>query len=301
VAVLAAIGEGLVELERDGDADRLALAAGGDAANILVMASRLGATTRLAGRVGADPLGAWLLAFWADRGVDVAHVRSDPDAPTGLYLNAPDSGGGHRFVYWRRGSAGSRLAAADLDDGLFADLDMLVVTGITLAVSPSSASAGACAVRRAREAGARVACVLNHRPALAGDPDALAALARTADVVIGSSEDAAAVFGESDPVAVAYALPDVHEVVLTAGGGPAVAVVDRVAIEQRVPAVPVVNAGGAGDAFAGAYLARRLSGESPAQALTWGVAASAQSVRRRGCASSYPTMAEAAAVVAALA
>jgi hypothetical protein len=45
--VLAAIGEGLVELERDGREDRLTLAAGDDAANLLVMATRLGAATRL--------------------------------------------------------------------------------------------------------------------------------------------------------------------------------------------------------------------------------------------------------------
>src|SRR4051794_16835539 len=98
--VLAAIGEGLVGLEREGEAERLTLAAGGDAANILVMAARLCAATRLLGRVGSDPLGAWLLSFWDGEGVDVSHVRVDPDATTGLYLNAP-GGGGHRFVYWR--------------------------------------------------------------------------------------------------------------------------------------------------------------------------------------------------------
>ena len=63
-----------------------------------------------------------------------------------------------------------------------------------------------------------------------------------------------------------------------------------------MPTAPVVNAAGAGDAFAGAYLARRLAGQPPATALAWAVAASAHSVTRRGCASSYPTLTEAGAL-----
>ncbi|WCB93453.1 hypothetical protein DSM104299_02166 [Baekduia alba] len=300
MGVLVAIGEGLVELERDGTAERLAFAAGGDAANIAVMAARLGARTRLAGRVGDDPLGAWLRAFWAGRGVDVAHVRADPDAATGLYLNTPDADAGHRFVYWRTGSAGSRLVVEDLDDDVFAGLGLLVVTGVTLAVSASSAAAAAHAVVRARAAGARVACVLNHRPRLGGDPRALAAFARDADVVIGSTEDTAALFGESDAVALARGALSGPEVVLTDGAHAAVAVLDGSVFTQPVPVVEVVNGAGAGDAFAGAYLARRLAGDGCPDALAWAVAAATSSVGRSGCAASYPTLAQTRALLDAI-
>jgi 2-dehydro-3-deoxygluconokinase len=290
---IAVIGEGLVELELDQLGGYLRLAPGGDAANIAVMAARLDAHARIVGRVGTDPLGDWLVACWRDRGVDVAHVRSDPDAATGLYLNTPTAAGEHRFVYWRAASAGSRLQPSDLDDARFADLGLLVVTGVTLAVSRSSADAAQDAIERARAAGARIACVLNHRPALGGDTAVLGSVAGAADIVIGSSDDAKAVFGEADPVALARGPLPVDELVLTAADDPVIAVIEGTIIEQRVPPVPVVNAAGAGDAFAGAYLAQRLAGLPPAAALAWGVAASAQSVTRRGCASSYPTLAEA--------
>ena len=45
------------------------------------------------------------------------------------------------------------------------------------------------------------------------------------------------------------------------------------ATQQDVPAVAVRNAAGAGDAFAGAYLASRLLGRSPTASLAWAVAA----------------------------
>jgi 2-dehydro-3-deoxygluconokinase len=292
VKSLGVIGEGLVELELDETTDRLRLGAGGDAANIAVMAARLGSCTRLGGRVGADPFGERLLSFWRSCGVDLTSVRVDPDAATGLYLNTATSGGEHRFVYWRTGSAGSRLLYADLRDSFFAELAILVVTGITLAISRQSADTALEAIARARACGSRIACVLNYRPTLAGDIAELTGVARSADIVIGSREDASAVFGEEDPKQLRHDLMPTCELVLTAGGEPVRAAVGGAMLVQPVPATSVVNAAGAGDAFAGAYLACRAAGQTTSKALAWGVAASTSSVSRRGCASSYPSLRE---------
>ena len=67
------------------------------------------------------------------------------------------------------------------------------------------------------------------------------------------------------------------------------------------PSVEAVDAAGAGDALAGAYLAARLRGLDPAEALRRGVAAAALSCRGFGCALSYPPAAEVEAVAAELA
>ena len=298
---LVAIGEGLGELSLGAPGETSAtLGAGGDAGNIGVMAARLGATVRLCGRVGDDGLGRWLLASWSADGVDVGGVRFDAAAATGLYVNEPAQDG-HRFTYWRAGSAGSRLEPGDLVPGLLDGLGMLVVTGVTLAVSRSSARAAAHAVAAARAAGGRVACVLNHRPALGAEVAELAALARAGDVLIGSREDAHAVFGTGEPAALRELLaggPD--ELVVTDGADAAVAFDGDRAWRQAVPAVEVRNAGGAGDALAGAYLAARLRGEPVARSLAWGVAAASSSVQREGCASAYPTADETAAMLGEL-
>jgi len=298
---LLAIGEGLGELSLGAPGvSAVTLGSGGDAANVAVMAARLGASVRLAGRVGDDGLGRWLLACWSRNRVDVAGVRVDAGAATGLYVNepAPD---GHRFTYWRAGSAGSRLEPGDLVPTLFERLGMLVVTGVTLAVSRSSARAAAHAVAAARAAGGRVACVLNHRPALGGEVAALGSFARASDVLICSREDAHAVFGTGEPAALRELLDGgPYELVVTDGADAAVASDGERAWRQPVPAVEVRNAGGAGDALAGGYLAARLRGEPVARSLAWGVAAASLSVQRDGCASGYPSAEETAATVSEL-
>jgi 2-dehydro-3-deoxygluconokinase len=205
-----------------------------------------------------------------------------------LYLNDRAPGGGHRFSYWRRGSAGSRLEAADVPDAFVEGVGILLVTGVTLAISPSAAAAARDAADRARARGARIAFVVNHRPAL--DPDAalLRDWAAAADIVITSVEDAAAVSG----IAALCDDDDPREVVLTAGGEPASVRWPGGRERRAVPAAPVVDAAGAGDALAGAYLASRLAGLQPPAALARGVVAASLSVARAGCAASYPTAAE---------
>ena len=291
MSALGAVGEGLVELSLSGDRSDVELGFGGDAANVCVMAARHGATTRLAGRVGDDGLGTRLLDFWRAEGVDVSGVRRDGDANTGLYLNEVSGNAAHRFAYWRSGSAGSRLAPADLSADFFDGLGILVVTGVTLAISESSALAAARAVTLAREAGAKIACVLNHRPALGGNVLEVAHLARASDVVFGSTEDAAAIYGVTEVADLAAALgggPD--ELVLTDGSRPAVVRTRDGTTWQPVPRVAVRDAAGAGDALAGAYLAARLRNVAPDASLLWGVAAATLSVGGRGCAASYPSM-----------
>jgi len=286
---LGAVGEGLVEFRVGPDRDHVGLGFGGDAANVCVMAARLGTPARLAGRVGADVLGARLISFWSDAGVDVTFVERDADASTGLYLNESLGDGEHRFVYWRAGSAGSRFAPKDLQERFFADLGLLVVTGVTLAVSESSARAVTRAVDVARACGARVACVLNHRPALGGDVQRLAAIAAASDVVIGSRDEALHVLGFERPVGPGWRA---IELVVTDGARGATLFFAGATTQQSAPPMTASNAAGAGDALAGAYLGMRLLGRSPAECLAWGVAAAALSVRQDGCAASYPSAGE---------
>jgi 2-dehydro-3-deoxygluconokinase len=138
---LGAVGEGLAEL-RVAPVGAPALSPGGDVANVAVMSARFGAPSRLAGRVGEDRLGRYLLDSWERAGLDLRHLRRDRDAPTGLYVSEPMPDGGHRYSYWRRGSAGSRLEPRDIEAAFFSGLGVLVVSGVTLAISSSAATDG---------------------------------------------------------------------------------------------------------------------------------------------------------------
>ena len=279
---LAALGEGLVELRAGRGQDRLEIGFGGDAANVCAMAARAGTPARLGGRVGTDALGDRLVAFWRAAGVDTHWLLADAEAPTGLYLNEPAPGGGHRFAYWRTCSAGSRLAPGDVPGSFLAGAGMLLVTGVTLAISASAAAAADELAARARAAGLPVAFVVNHRPALAPDAELLRRWAAECDTLLLSDEDAAALPGIEDGARAA-------EVVRTAGGAPAILRWDGDEHRCAPAPVAVVDAAGAGDALGGTYLASRLAGMAPPDALRRGVAAASLSVGRQGCAASYPS------------
>lgn len=296
VKALGVVGEGLVELGLEPEPDStVTLGFGGDVANTAVMAALLGTPARIAGRVGDDALGRRLLGFWQESGVDVSHVITDPDAPTGIYVNERGSEGLHRFDYHRRQSAGSQLAPADIRDRFFDGLGALHLSGITLAVSSSSRDAAVGAVECARAGGAVVSIAVNHRPALGGAVADLRRIALTADVVFVSAEEASAVFG-IEPGRVATALTRASEVVVTDGEHGATAYAGGRAWPLPALEVDVVDAAGAGDALAGAYLAARLAGTEPRDALHRGLVAASLSCRARGCALSLPS---AAAVEAA--
>jgi 2-dehydro-3-deoxygluconokinase len=296
-ARIAAFGEGLLEVGVHPAlaGDVLARGYGGDAANAAVMAARLGARTELLTRLGDDAAGRLLHDFWRGQGVGVAHVGWDERAATGLYVNEVGDDGAHRFSYHRAGSAASLIGPADVEPGWFAGLDVLHVSGIGLAISDSAAAAAERAAELARAAGAAVSFAVNFRPQLQPDRERLIALARAADVVFLSAEDARGLLGLHEPSA--------EEALAALGGGAAEVVFTQG--EQAAwlraggrlrrlepPRVVLADAAGAGDALAGAYLARRFAGNrAPARAVeafAAGVAAGALSCEGSGCALGYP-------------
>src|SRR5690349_7163184 len=73
--------------------DDLVRAAGGKGANQAVAAARMGAAVRFVGCVGSDAFGDELrLALEAD-GVELSHLRTAKDRPTGVALIVVDSHG----------------------------------------------------------------------------------------------------------------------------------------------------------------------------------------------------------------
>jgi 2-dehydro-3-deoxygluconokinase len=284
---IAVIGEGLVEFRREGD--HYIAAPGGDAANLAIMASRMGVSTALISRVGNDELGRQLLKWWRDEGVECDNVVIDQGGPTGIYVNSLDATGMHHLDYHRTGSAGSRLCTDDLvetDHRLTAGI--VVVSGISLAISSSAAAAANRAFSLAVEGGIR-ALVVNHRPRLGGSIEQLKTVAADADIVFVSSEEAKTVFGVESLPELSALLPNVTELVLTSGASGATLQHEEVVTHFNPPPVVAVDTAGAGDALAGAYLALRALAFRPVDALWAGVCASALSVTGRGCSFSYPT------------
>jgi 2-dehydro-3-deoxygluconokinase len=266
---LVCLGEPMIEFNRqkpgaDGRVHWLE-GHGGDTSNVAIAAARQGASAGYVTAIGRDPFGDALMALWAAEGVDASAVIRRKDAPTGLYF-VTHSERGHEFTFYRAGSAASRLTAAEVPEGYIARAKIFEASAISQAISGSANEAVLHAMALAKKHGVAIAYDTNLRlrlwPLERARP-AIEEACRRADTVFTSDEEAAVLWGHKEPERVADAL---------LGLGPAIVVVKRggkgalvATREQREHiaghAVEAVDATGAGDTFAGAFLARRLAGD----------------------------------------
>jgi 2-dehydro-3-deoxygluconokinase len=163
---ILAMGEPMLEFNQQpvgADGRRLYLEGfGGDASNAAVAAARQGAKVAMLTALGDDRAGAAFRTLWREEGVDDAAVRTDPQAPTGIYFVTHDAAG-HHFTFHRKGSAAARLGPAALPEAAIRGARMLHLTGITLGISEASCDAAFRAMEIARAAGATVSFDTNLR------------------------------------------------------------------------------------------------------------------------------------------
>jgi 2-dehydro-3-deoxygluconokinase len=169
MALLDPVADGELELD-----DLMRLRIAGAESNFAVALARLGETVTWISRLGADRLGALVRAALEAEGIDLRYVAEDPDAPTGLFYKWR-AGGHSSVVYYRRGSAASRLSPADVPDAALAGAELVHLTGITMALGDGPRALVVDLARRARAAGAIVTFDPNYRPALWGGPMAATA------------------------------------------------------------------------------------------------------------------------------
>jgi sugar/nucleoside kinase (ribokinase family) len=248
---------------------RILTSPGGAGANTAAWLAAHGVDVTLVARVGDDVAGRAVVADLAAAGVDAA-VTVDPDVPTAtvVVLVGP---GGERTMLSDRGAA-ARLSTADLPplDGA----DHLHLSGYVLG-GPSCA-AGRAALAAARGAGLSTSL----DPQATGDvPDLRLG---GVDLLLPNTTELAVLTGSPDPAAAAALLDVARAVVVTAGPAGA-SWVDRDGVRSvPAPAVEVVDATGAGDAFDAGLLAAWLTGADPETALRAGCAAGARAVSRPG-------------------
>ncbi|WP_198412874.1 MULTISPECIES: sugar kinase [unclassified Cryobacterium] len=249
----------------------LGLSVGGAESNCAIALRRLGTSVTWIGRVGADSLGERVLRELRAEGV-VVHGIIDPIAPTGLMIKERRTADSIKVVYYRSGSAGSRLSPSDVDTVAISSAKILHVTGITAGLSASAADAVDFAVSCAKEAGTLVSFDYNYRSALWAPPAAAAAFRRLteqADLVFAGDDEAALVVGPGTPRDQASALAELgpRHAVIKLGARGSVALIHGEYFEQ--PAIPVraVDTVGAGDAFVAGYLSDLLRGVTPEERL----------------------------------
>jgi 2-dehydro-3-deoxygluconokinase len=238
----------------------------GAESNVAVGLCRLGQTAGWISRVGDDEFGRAILFRLRGEGVDISTVAVDAEASTGIYFRERREVGPVDVIYYRRGSAASRLSPADLDPTYIGGARYLHLTGITPALSPTCRDAVFSAAEIARSAGVTVVLDPNIRLKLWSAEEARAVLRDLAghcDVVLPGLDEAQLLTTETDPQRAARALldlgPSLVVVKLGADGALAVSNVD-VVHGRGVPLARVVDPVGAGDAFAAGLLSGVLRG-----------------------------------------
>ncbi|MGI9149716.1 MAG: sugar kinase [Chloroflexota bacterium] len=235
--------------------------------NLAIGLSRLGHASGWISRVGDDEFGRAVVFRVRGEGVDTSHVQYDSEAPTGMIVRERREAGPIEQVYYRRGSAASRMQAADLDPAYLCDARFLHLTGITPALSQACHETVFAAAEMARAAGVRVVLDPNYRSKLWEPATARAVmrdLAGRCDLLLPGRDEAELLTGESDPERAARQLkklgPSTVVIKLGAHGALALTSDDRIIHEPGTPVERVVDPVGAGDAFGAGFLSGLLRG-----------------------------------------
>jgi 2-dehydro-3-deoxygluconokinase len=248
---------------------------GGDTLNTAVYLARLGLNVDYLTALGDDGLSDEMIAGWAAEGVGTKRVARLPGKLPGLYLIQTDAKGERRFFHWRENSAARSLMDLPETEDILNSLpsyDLVYLSAITLSIlSENGRGRLMAALGRARLLGTRFAFDTNFRargwPDLNVARSVYSAAFEAADIVLASTEDLLPLYpGESNAALMAGISSP--EVVLKLGEPASVLRFPGGSSEVRAGPVtqPVVDTTAAGDSFAAAYLAARLSGSDPVEA-----------------------------------
>jgi 2-dehydro-3-deoxygluconokinase len=296
------VGEALVEISaRDGfhDPQDVRLSFSGDALNAATAAVRAGAgPVALLTRTGDDVLGRGILRACEAHGVDTSLVRLVPK-PNGAYFVVADPQGSEEFVYLREGSAASELGPVDVDIDEVRGARALLLTGVTAAISDSSARAVDRASSLVSGAGGIVVYDPNFRRKLTTPQAArrmLEAVAPRATLVTPSCPgDSVPLLGTDDPEAVARRCRELGARAVAVTLGADGVLLDRGGSATYLPSLTaprVVDATGAGDVLTGVVTARLSQGDKLMEAVRLGMAAATLSVGHQGGAGEVPSLEE---------
>jgi 2-dehydro-3-deoxygluconokinase len=251
---------------------------GGDTLNTAVYLARLGISVDYITALGDDPWSGEMITGWRGEGVGTDQVVRLPGRLPGLYIIRTDTTGERSFSYWRENAPARRLFELPETPALIEAMlgyDLLYLSGITLSLYGETGRQRLVdTLDRARLRGCKIAFDTNFRPR--GWPDRSAAWAayqsaldRT-DIVLASTEDLellsdstgiSQLIGDGQAGEIVLKLPDLSCQVLSQGQ-------DVIVKAERVD--QVVDTTAAGDSFAAAYLAARLTGMDPVQAAAAG-------------------------------
>lgn len=259
-------------------AKNFALTCAGAESNVAVHLSRAGLDARWVSRLGADPLGDRVLGDLAAYGVGLDLVQRSETEPTGMFFKDPVASGSEVF-YYRAGSAAAAMGPGLIAPEVLAAARLVHLTGITPGLSQGClALTEQLFAELSGSTSQLLSFDVNFRAKVWSKDVAatvLLDLARRAHVVLVGRDEAEELWGAADPTSIRALLPGVaYLVIKDADIGATEFVLDAAGVDHATfvpaPYVDVVEPVGAGDAFAGGYLAALLAGAPSTERLARG-------------------------------
>lgn len=167
---------------------------GGGEANVAVSLANFGCDAAFVSALPDNAIGDAAIRELRKFGVDTGHIKRTGDRVGIYFLETGANQRSSKVVYDRAGSSISTADSGDFDwEEIFAGANWLHITGITPALSASSARLSLEAVTAASEAGLTVSCDFNYRGKLWNygktAPEVMNELVRFVDVGIANEED----------------------------------------------------------------------------------------------------------------
>ena len=268
-STVACIGECMIELREQSDG-RFTRGFGGDTLNTALYLARLGVGVDFVTALGDDHWSDEMIASWKAERIGTDLVLRVPGRSPGLYIIQTDDKGERHFSYWRDSAPARELFTlphtATLPNAL-ADHSVIYCSGITLSLYGEAGLDRLFEiVGQFRASGGRFAFDTNFRPR--GWPDRDAAKRAyhrafdCADILLASTEDLDLLSEGGDGTAAFLACRNPSERVLKLAEPACRVIGEGVDLVVRATPVAPVDTTAAGDSFAAAYLAARLSGAS---------------------------------------
>ncbi|TMT87700.1 sugar kinase [Haloterrigena sp. H1] len=268
--------------ERLENTDELEVRAGGAESNMAIAASRLGASATWLSKVPETPLGRRVVGELQSHGIETDVVWSHRGRQGTYYLEHAGEPRGTNVIYDRENTAISTAEAREFDIDLIQNAQVFFTTGITPALSTTLRDTTLNLLKAARKGGTSTAFDFNYRNKLWSPDEAKETLTKLfpgIDILVIAARDARTVLDfEGDPRQLAHKLGSQYDfttVVVTRGEEGAVGWHDSVVHDHAAYETDTVDPIGTGDAFTGAFIARRLAGDDVSTALEYAAATAA--------------------------
>lgn len=312
MARIITLGEIMLRLSTPGNerflqAESFDVCYGGGEANVAVSLAQLGHEAEFVTAVPDNDIGEAAVAALRKYGVETRHIAREGERLGIYYLESGASVRPSKVIYDRAYSSIATAAPGDFNwDEIFDGADWFHFTGITPAVSDSAVELTRAALVASKKHGLTVSCDLNFRKKLWTSEKAksvMTDLMQYVDVCIGNEEDAALVLGfkpegtdvTSGELNLAgyksvfeqmvarfnfkYCVSSLRVSHSASDNGWSACIYSRDTKEfyhsKQYSLHPIVDRVGGGDSFAAGTICGLLDGKSAADALEFGVAASA--------------------------